>query len=194
MPIRLTDRLRRGLGARSSGVDPSLRLLPPLRSPVPQAAPPAATGARVSLRRLAERCAGPATIVAAVAIGVLWLAALLALDREPPSPPLGPARAASEAAIGGDAQRPRLRSVPELPAQIAPERRHARRKHERRRARPSATTAVRPRAVAPAVVTSTPTPQAVAPAPTAAPPPAPAPPRPEPRRRDTDGQTFDSSG
>jgi hypothetical protein len=196
MPIRLTDRLRRGLGLRSSGVDPSRRLLPPLRSPTREAVPPAATGAIVSLRRLGERCAGPATIVAAVAIGAVWLAALVALDREPPSPPLEPARAAHEAAIGGDAQR--LRSVPELPARIAPERRHVKRKHERRRPRRAAAAVVIPRATAPPVATATPQPVVASPTPSAAPPPvqttpAPAPARPEPERDDS-GQTFDLSG
>jgi len=196
MPGRLTDRLRRALGVRSSGVDPSPRLRPPLRAPAGEPVRPAATGALVSLRRLGERCAGPATIVAAVAIVAVWLAALVALDREPPSPPLGPARAAHEAAIGGDARRVRLRPVPELPARIAPERRHVRRKHERRR-RPAAA-AVRPSATAPPVATATPPPVVASPTPTAAPPPvrtapAPAPARPKPRPRDSD-QTFDSSG
>jgi hypothetical protein len=148
------------------------------------------------VRRFGERYGGPATIAAAVAIGVIWLAALLVLSRKPPSPPLGPARAAPV----GEAQGPRLRGVPQLPARIAPDRRHVTRKPARRRVRRPAPAVVRPRATAPPVATARPTPVAATPAPSAAPPPAPAPPaqppaRPKPRHRaPPPGQTFDSSG
>jgi hypothetical protein len=130
-------------------------------------------------RRVGDRWRDAATIVAAVAIGSIGLAAMLALNREPPSPPLGPARVAP----AGDAEGLRLRAAPDLPARIAEERRPVRRKHERRRAR-------RP---APTAATAAPTPLAVKPAapPHADAPSAPA--RPKPRPRDT-GQTFDSSG
>jgi 2-oxoisovalerate dehydrogenase E2 component (dihydrolipoyl transacylase) len=146
-------------------------------------------------RRAGERWLDAATIGAAAALGCIGFAAMLALDREPPSPPLGPAQAAP----AGDAQGPRPRAAPDLPARIAPERRPVRRKHERRRVRRPATTVVRPRVAAPTVVTSTPTPRAAEPAPLATPPPAHAPsaparPKPRPPATDGSGQTFDSSG
>jgi hypothetical protein len=155
-------------------------------------------------RRADEQWLDAATIVAAAALVCIAFAAMLALDREPPSPPLGPARAAP----AGDPQGLRLRAVPDLPARIAPERRPVRRKHERRRVGRPATTVVRPRAAAPTAVTLPPTPRAAEPAPPATPPPehaSPAPPpayapsapaRPKPRSPDTDGpgQRFDSSG
>jgi hypothetical protein len=158
------------------------------------------TRARASLRRFGERCAGPATIVAAVAIVAGFPVALLALEREPPSPPLGPARAVTD----GDTQGLRLREVSDLPARISPEPRAVRRKHERRRARRPAT--VRARATLAPVATASPAPSATAtpapsatatPAPSATPPaqtaPAPAPARPKPRPRPS-GETFDLSG
>jgi hypothetical protein len=138
-------------------------------------------------RRVGDRWRDAATIVAAVAIGAIGLAAMLVLSRAPPSPPLGPARVAP----ARDAEGLRLRAAPDLPARIATEHRPVRRSHERRRARRPGLTVARPRAVAPPVVSAEPTPRAVTPA---APPPAPAPAAPaRPTPRDT-GQTFDSSG
>jgi hypothetical protein len=140
-------------------------------------------------RRVGDRWRDAATIVAAVAIGSIGLAAMLALNQEPPSPPLGPARVAP----AGDAEGLRLRAAPDLPARIAKERRPVRRKHERRHARRPAPTVARPRAVAAPVVTAAPTPRPVKPAapPRVQAPSAPA--RPKPRPPDT-GQPFDSSG
>jgi hypothetical protein len=169
-------------------------LLRPLGRPARNAATPTALG---SLRRLGKRCAGVATIVAAVAI-VVWLAVLLALDPKPALPPLGRTWVAPAKAIDGDAQPVRLRPVPALPARIAPERRHVKRHHERRRAHRPAPAAVPAHATARPVATAPPAPVVASPAPSVAPPPArpapaPAPARPNPQPRGS-GQPFDSSG
>jgi hypothetical protein len=120
------------------------------------------------------RLSARAPLVVAFAIGAVWLASMIALGREPSSPAVGPARAATEPETGVVGPRLRLRSVPELPVRIAPKRRHVRRKR--------------------AALVPTATPQAVV-TPAAAPPlarPA-APARPKPRWR-ASGQRFDLSG